>query len=339
MTLEDIQARHPDILLPPAPEFVDSYQKRVEFGQQAAKDLRVAFLAICRNAMPWLPMTMHHVEQTGIRFKEWKCFVFENDSIDGTKDELSRLCKLSDRLSCSMIDNGRPHLNSTKSSDRTIPLAEYRNACIAWAAENASNYDYAIVFDTDPWGGWSADGVLTTIGYLEDRLDVVDGDPAARWHAAAGMGSYSWCEWGPPVWKHPTICHYDGWACRWTWDSEHQPWPYNPVWFHYWHPPVGSPPVRMNSCFGQLGVYRMRNYLQGKYLGGDCEHVAHWRSCGGNCYLNPSQRVVSFWIPRDDAEKDVGERHGMHRDVHEDVVSRDADQDHRRDAENLGGQV
>lgn len=310
VTIEDVRARHPDLLLPPAPEFVEAYHARVEAGRVAAKDLRVAFLAICRNAMPFLPLTMQHVEQTGSQFKDWRCYVFENDSIDGTKEELARISYESGgRVTCSMADNGRPHLNSTKSSDRTIPLAEYRNACKAWAADNCSDYDYAVVFDTDPWGGWSVPGVLNTIGHLEDP----------EYHAAAGMGAYSWCEWGPPVWQQPTICHYDGWACRWTWDSEHQPWPYNPIWFHFWHPPVGSAPVKMKSCFGQLGVYRMKNYLQGTYQGGDCEHVAHWRTCGGDCYLNPSQRVVSFWIPSD-AERDVGERDGLHRDVHEDVA-------------------
>lgn len=300
VTFDDVKAHHPDILLPPAPEFEASYRARVEFGLRSAKDLRVAFLAICRNAMPWLPLTMRHVEQTGGQFKDWKCYVFENDSVDGTKEELTRLSNESGgRVSYSLTDNGRPHLNSTKSSDRTTALAEYRNACKSWAAENCSDYDYAIVFDTDPWGGWSIEGVFNTIGYLEDYGNVIDGDPAGRWHAAAGMGAYSWCEWGPPVWQKPTVCHYDGWACRWTWEAEHQPWPYNPVWFHFWHPPVGSPPVRMKSCFGQLGVYRMKNYLQGVYRGGDCEHVSHWLSCGGDCYLNPSQRVVSFWEPKE----------------------------------------
>lgn len=329
MTYAEIDAMHPDVLLPPAPEFAKRYSDRVEFGRRSAKGLKVAFLAICRNAMPWLPMTMSHVEATGSCFGDWQAFIFENDSTDGTKDELSRLCKHFDgRLRCEMIDNGRPHLNFTKDADRTIALAEYRNRCVAWAREHCSDYDYAIVYDTDPWGGWSVDGVLNTIGYLEDHGNVVDGDQPGRWAFAAGMGAYSWCQWGPPVWAQPTVCQYDGWACRWTWESEHQPWPYNPIWFHLWHPPVGSPPVKMNSCFGQLGVYRMKNYLQGVYRGGDCEHVAHWRSCGGDCYLNPSQRVVSFWIPND-AETDVGERGGMHRDVHQDVVSGDTDPDHR----------
>lgn len=318
ITLEDVLSRHPDSMLPPAPEFASRYLERMGAGADASKSKRVCFLAICRNAMPWLTLTAKHLAATGEKFQDWRAFIFENDSKDGTKDELSRLVRESEgRLQCKMTDNGRPHLNYTKASDRTVALAEYRNECIAWAAKNCSDYDYAIVFDADPWGGWSVGGVLNTIGHLED--------PA--YSNAAGMGAYSWCEWGPPVWQQPTVCHYDGWAFRWTWTNEHHPWPYNPVWFHLWHPPVGSPPVKVVSCFGQLGVYRMKNYLTGTYLGGDCEHVAHWRSCGGDCYLNPSQRVVSFWTPKDDAETDVGEHRGLHRDVHENVAGGNANPD------------
>ena len=83
------------------------------------------------------------------------------------------------------------------------------------------------------------------------------------------------------------------------------------VWFHLWHPPVGSPPVRFNSAFGQLAVYRAGHYMAGKYDGGDCEHVAFHKSLGGDFFLNPSMRVVSFWDLSDEENRD--------RDLHGDV--------------------
>jgi hypothetical protein len=285
LTFAEINRHAPDLILPPDPEFVDAYWGRVERGRLIAKKRRAAFVAICRNAMPFLPLTLELVSRTGELFADWRAFVFENDSEDGTKDVLSAAKVADSRLSVAMTDNGRPHLNYTKSSDRTIALAEYRNNCRLWCEANCRGYDYAIVFDTDAWGGWSIDGIANTIGHLEDD----------EYSNASGMGSYSWAVWGPPVWPQPTECQYDAWACRWTWWQERQ----NMLWFHLWHPPVGSPPVRMNSCFGQLGVYRMGDYISGTYAGGDCEHVAHWKSMGGDCYLNPSQRVVSFWVPEE----------------------------------------
>ena len=278
---DEIRRHDPDVILPPDTEFADEYWRRVEYGRQQAKQRRVALVAICRNAMPFLPRTLSLVEKTGEMFADWRAFIFENDSTDGTKDVLKAAA--GGKLSVATTDNGRPHLNYTKTSDRTIALAEYRNNCRLWCESQCRDYDYAIVFDTDAWGGWSIDGIANTIGHLEDD----------EYRNASGMGSYSWAVWGPPVWPQPTECQYDAWACRWTWWQERQ----NMLWFHLWHPPVGSPPVRMNSCFGQLGVYRLGDYISGTYAGGDCEHVAHWKSMRGDCYLNPSQRVVSFWVP------------------------------------------
>lgn len=285
----EIVAHDADTLLPPDGEFEGEYWSMVEAGRDAAATKRVAFVAICRNAMPFLPLTMKRLEKTAAMFGGSRVFIYENDSVDGTKDFLDETSAGSDGwLTVSMQDHGRPHLNYTKEACRTIPLAEYRNACRAWVAENCSDFDYTVVFDTDPWGGWSVDGVANTVGWLA----------LPEYEAAAGMGSYSWAVWGPPITPAPMAVHYDGFACRWTWWKERQ----DMGWFHMWHPPVGSRPVLMNSCFGQLALYRTKNFLAGEYRGGDCEHIHHWRTAGGNCYLNPSMRCVAFWIPKEESE-------------------------------------
>ena len=312
ISLADIQRHDVDRLLPPDEEFAEEYARRVKLGRQAAEHRSVAFVAICRNAMPFLPFTLRHA---------WT-FIYENDSTDETKDFLTYWKDQGPDRACSLRSFGRPHLNFTKSHERTHALAEYRNQCRLWVATETSA-DYVVVLDADPWGGFSVDGIFNTIGHLEDFEE---------YRNASGMASYSWCEWGPPVWPQPTFCHYDAWACRWTWWKERQ----DMLWFHLWHPPVGSPPVKMNSAFGQLAVYRAEDFIAGQYQGGDCEHVSFHKSLGGDFYLNPSSRVVSFWIPhKDESQESEGRR--LHGDIHENVAGRDANQDHRRDAENLGG--
>lgn len=332
LTIEDIRKHNPDVILPPDPEFLQQYWDRVDHGRQQAKRLRVAFVAICRNSMPFIQMTLSRVEQTAMMFRDWKCFLFENDSTDGTKEFIAEAVRKNGRIAATMQNNGRPHLNMTKASERTLALAEYRNACREWVASNARNYDYVVVFDSDPWGGWSIDGIANSLGWLEDYdndLDDHHGGWCQDWGAAAGMASYSWCQWALPQFGNvPMEAHYDAWACRWNHYNAR-----SELWFHLWHPPVGSEPVRMNSAFGQLAVYRTPRYLEGVYRGGDCEHVSHWRTCGGDCYLNPSQRVVSFWTLEDNGESEGG---GVHSDLHETVAERDADPDHCRNSEDIG---
>ena len=89
ITLEEIAAHRPDVLLPPDEEHAADYSCTVAAGREVAADSTVAFVAICRNAMPWLPRTLELVEETARLFRDWSAFVFENDSIDGTKDVLA----------------------------------------------------------------------------------------------------------------------------------------------------------------------------------------------------------------------------------------------------------
>ena len=76
ITLDEIERHHPDVLLPPDPEFAEDYATAWWAGREIAKTKTVALVAICRNAMPWLPLTLELVEQTGAMFREWSCFIY-----------------------------------------------------------------------------------------------------------------------------------------------------------------------------------------------------------------------------------------------------------------------
>ncbi len=292
ITIEDIERHAPDVLLPPDPEFASEYAAAVQYGREVARESTVAFVAICRNAMPWLPRTLSLVEETGAMFKAWAAFIFENDSADETKEVLKAWSD-HERRNVSLNINHRPHLSHTIAQERTVALAEYRTQCQHWVRQREP-VDYVVVFDTDPWGGWSVDGVATSIGHMAwDR----------SWF---GLASYSWCQMNVGGQRFPA--HYDAFALRWNhWRRRDQ------QWVHHWHPAVGSPPVELNSAFGQLAVYRAERYVQGKYDGSDCEHVTFHRSIAeaaakdeGDYYygpdytrfgLNPSSRCTSFWVP------------------------------------------
>lgn len=285
ITLDEIESHRPDVLLPPDPEFAEDYADLAREGCTLAAESTVAMVAICRNAMPFLPQTLSLVEATGTMFREWSAFVFENDSRDETQGVLAQWHDGQQRQ-CSINVNGRPHLNHTTARERTIALAEYREACQRWVAHGETP-DYVIVFDTDPWGGWSLDGVATSVAHL------------GRDESWYGLASYSWAE------VPGAAIHYDAFAARLNhWRQRDQ------RWFHLWHPAVGSPPVEFRSAFGQLAIYRGEDYVRGFYSGSDCEHVTFHRSItertGRRFGLNPSSRCVSFWVPNDGGQHSAG---------------------------------
>jgi hypothetical protein len=282
VTLEEIERHHPDVLLPPDPEFADSYREMCNRGREIAAETSVAFVAIARNAQPWLPRTLALLEETGAMFREWSAYIHENDSADDTKEVLAAWQDGQQRHA-SLNTNGRPHLNFTTATVRTHALAEYRNACLQFV-KNGDQPEWVVVFDVDPWGGWSVDGVANSIAWLDADRDLY------------GLAAYSWGEWGPPIAPQPMAIHYDAFAARVSgWRQRDQ------QWFFQWHPPVGAPPVRFNSAFGQMAIYRGDAYVAGTYGGADCEHVVFNSSIAAATQkrfaLNPSMRCVSFWVP------------------------------------------
>ena len=285
ITLDEIERHRPDVLLPPDPEFAEDYAEKVAFGRECAARSRIAFVMICRNSQPWLRQTLGLVEQTGSCFKSWKAFAFENDSFDDTKEVLSEWCDHGQR-DISLNTNHRPHLNYTIAQERTVALAEYRAQCQQWV-RNSEPVDYVAVVDSDSWGGWSVDGLLTSVAHMER------GD----WW---GLGSYSWCELQTAD-GSIIAAHYDGFAFRWFGWQHRTPLD----WFHLMRPVVGAPPVQVNSAFGQLALYRSDAYLRGVYTGETCEHctlhksIAQHPDTRGRFGFNPSSRVTSFWVPRD----------------------------------------
>ena len=277
ITIDEIASHLPDVLLPPDPEFAEDYAAAAKHGREQARDASVVCVAICRNAMPWLPRTLGLLKRTAGMFRESSVFVYENDSTDETKESLKEWADGETRHA-SLNTNGRPHLNFTTAPVRTHALAEYRSACQQFV-RNGDTPDYVIVFDTDPWGGWSIDGVATSVSHM------------VRDKTLYGLASYSWAATAQPI-----DIHYDAFAARLNhWRQRDQ------NWFHLWHPAVGSPPVAFRSAFGQLAIYRGEDYLAGTYDGSDCEHVTFHRSIaertGKRLALNPSMRCISFWVP------------------------------------------
>lgn len=257
----------------------------------------VTIVGLCRNSMPQIRWNADRIERLGQWFKSWRAFVYENDSDDGTAEFLQQWSAANPVVFTHTERHDRPQLSHEKSTRRTDALAEYRNACRDWAAKHRPDdkNHCVIVVDLDTWAGWSDDGVMSGLWWLNELPD------------AAGLASVSTIEIHMP--QHPAgklRIHYDAWAFRLNHWSEH-----DMNWFPHWFPPVGSNPVPCHSAFGGLAIYRPDAYYAGMYAGGDCEHVAFHRSIkhatGLGMYLNPGQRMVMNWLLDEKAD---GGQHG-----------------------------
>ena len=292
ITHADLASHHPDQLHPAlSRECAPLYWEAVARGEEIAKRTDVTIVGLCRNSQPWIQFNTQRIEQLGQRFANWRAFVYENDSKDGTAEYLRDWEASCKNASVETVVHDRPMLSSEKSRRRTVALAEYRARCQAWAEDHkpAGVAHRVIVIDLDTWGGWSDDGVMTGLHHLEDRP------------GAAGMASVSSIEMAVPAMPGGRLrIHYDAWAYRANHWTEH-----DMGWFPHWWPPVGSDPVPCRSAFGGLTIYRPDAFFAGTYSGEDCEHVTFHRSIrestGLGMFLNPSQRMVMNWMETSDA--------------------------------------
>ncbi|NBQ17257.1 hypothetical protein EBU24_03000 [bacterium] len=100
------------------------------------------------------------------------------------------------------------------------------------------------------------------------------------------------------------LWNYDSWACRMSWWTNLQTYNISNfpqtdpmLWFGFWIPPKGSAPMKINSGFGGMTIYKTKFYLIGNYSGVDCEHVTfHYdivkKNSKFNLFLNPSQVML-----------------------------------------------
>lgn len=266
------------------------YQKYIALGEAQAVQAKVCFLAIARNAMPYIENTLHLVDECSQKFAGRRFYVFENDSEDGTNDVLDSFSATRQWVTVEHDTLGRPDYRGFE-EDRTIALAEYRNRCRHWAEHHASDADYIVVVDMDPHGGFSIDGVMNSIGWLGSLSAI----PCGGFQPGA-MASQSLfvCSKDGEL----EFAQYDAYAARINW-WENRRDKMGFIWFHSMILPVGSEPIPMNSAFGGLCVYRREAFLAPgvHYSGGDCEHVGLHKSmkqAGYQLYFNPGCRYVAI---------------------------------------------
>lgn len=284
----------PGAVWPVDKEYAELYEAKVSDGRAVAKHLSAAIVAIARNAMPFLPNTLGLVEELQAGFQSARMYVYENDSTDDTAAVLDEFAGTHDWFTVEHDTLGGIDSRGFE-PDRTIRLAKCRNKCLDWVRANAASTAWTIVLDMDPHAGFCPDGVFNSIAWLSEY------QASASTLRPGGMASYSLYRLRHKA-GNVKVAQYDSWAARPNWWRDRRE-EIGFGWFSMFLPPVGSPPLAMNSAFGGLGVYDTKAILSSEYVGGDCEHVAlhrGMRQSGYQMYLNPGCRYVAFWMDEPD---------------------------------------
>lgn len=274
------------------PEFKTQYFQQIDLGKQFVKNKNISIVGLARNLSDNLYTNIHYINQLSEFFQEINYFVYENDSTDSTVSILDNLSKTlpnfnyrSDLLNLHHFTHSKP--NNLKSKERTTNLALHRNNCLEYVKNNLSHTDFTIVIDLD-FKQFSIDGILNSFGWFsQDASDGIVGNSFQR----KDNTSLSYTLW-----------NYDCWAYRGNWWNDLQnysdAYDIDPMaWFGLWQPPIGSQPIKVNSAFGGIGIYKTSDYTNSKYEGYDCEHVCFHKNLLMNnsnyrLSINPSQIML-----------------------------------------------
>jgi hypothetical protein len=276
-------------LLPLKEEYSHSYKKYVDIGQNFIKDKKIIFIGLARNIENFILPNIGRLINIGKKAKNYKIIIFENDSQDQTRSLIQDSSKKNDNIIGIFDTNNRPQFGTVKDTERVMALAEYRNKLKQYIKDKFSDYDFVIVTDMD-FVDFSENGVYNSFGWINDFPDHVD--------AVAG-NSFEYKYVTSPDQK--SLWNYDSWAFRYNWWNElpgYDSVTYYPMfWFGFFILPVGLPVFKVNSAFGGMTIYKIKQFLQSNYDSYDCEHVCFHYNLKQNLpsfqlVINPSQIML-----------------------------------------------
>ena len=258
------------------PAVHNEYAAGVDRGRERMRDASVVICGLCRDARLFLPRMAARIERLGSMFRDYRVVLFENDSVDATREFLVDWQSANPRVEVISESLGVHRYPQVRSLERAAWLAQCRNRYRDRIVARYADFDYAIVADMDLPGGWSFEGVAHTFG--QDDWDFVGSNGLLH-------------RLGKSPEQSPFV-HFDVWAFRPARGTAAR----KLVNHHELHLRRGEPLLPVESCFGGLGVYRMQCMRAAEYGGGDCEHVVfheRLRRAGfDRLFLNPSQIVL-----------------------------------------------
>jgi hypothetical protein len=146
---------------------------RVKEGGKICKENSILFCGICRNVGDILDLNISRLHRTGTLFKNYKIFIYENDSSDDTLSVLQK--NRSDSVVyLSEHREDKDYLKKIQSGEdmyhynRCKVLSECRNKYLSYLENMEEDFDYICVLDLDLKGGWSYDGIKHAILTLEN---------------------------------------------------------------------------------------------------------------------------------------------------------------------------
>lgn len=267
---------------------LDDYQAKVESGRNLSKNLNVLFCAACKDVAEYIERTLSLIHETGEMFKDYSVYLYENNSKDNTVDVIRQDNSNKVILETETLPNASYERSSISFYERCKLIARARNKYVDYINSN-EGYDYIFIFDTDLKGGWSKEGILNSIHYLETDKQY---DCMTSYCVVGGYGDLPLEQENKFNWLM-----FDSYAFRFYEDNSK--FPMDIANYNHIKVKKGADPLLVGSNFNGLGIYRPECFKDALYSAvnhgqdqlTDIDHVTFhkmMRNKNMRVFMNPS---------------------------------------------------
>ncbi len=173
----------------------ERYDDMANLGEEVVRDRTIVICALLRDVKNKLPEIEKRAEKLGNIFKDYRILIVENDSSDGTRDELLKWSMRNPRVvilgcgynvkECSIKSAKSKTEGHSVYRSRIEKMTKLRNIYLDEVKRNYSNFDFMAVWDLDIIGTVYLDGVMNSMGFMETypRIDAICAYGIYRWGA------------------------------------------------------------------------------------------------------------------------------------------------------------
>lgn len=252
-------------------------------GYKKMAESSVFICGLARDIGDKLLRLQSKVETLGSLFKDYRVFIYENDSKDNTPQILKAWAADNQKVSYKSTILNAPRLTDL-SPDRISLVSKYRNSCLneMWRSHFTHHHDYMIVLDWDIYT-FLLDGIANS--FTHDGWDAITSN---------GRCSISLIR--------TDDVYYDAFAHEDALERLVRPkrlmGAFRLIQQGYSKFTVGDPLVPIDSGFNGLAIYKVSSLKNCTYgmIPGYAEHVHLHRAMAiqgkDNIFMNPSQLVM-----------------------------------------------
>jgi len=250
-----IRHRFPEDLFPPINR--KQWNLSIDMGYQLLIESDLCLVGLARNIEYALELNLIRIDYLRTLCKSLRWVIVTNGNSDRTLEVLENYARKDDLILS--LDDDRTQHASVVSEERYRDMAFYRNQYVPHLGG-----EYTIVYDLDILGGFSYDGLANS--FIQFKGDMIGSN---------GI-----------IYQNGMRLYYDALAFR----RLGKKGPHDTTEINLLNYTRGEDLIRVQSCFGGLGIYKTESLVKSEYQAWDCDHVTINKNL--ECYLNPSQIIL-----------------------------------------------